>query len=228
MSSTAVVLFLSACATATIHALIPDHWLPFVLLARAQRWSDRRLAGLVALAGALHVLITLLVALLAIVVGTLSAPGLVLSTGWSLESLAGLLLLVFGTSYGLWAHLRERRAHGSPGQPAVGDHVHAHGHLLERWFRGALSGGALVAVVGISPCALLVPLMLAASATGTGAGLAAGLGFAACTILTMVGVALFAMHGMRRLDLPLFERYGDLASGLLIAVIGLLVMHLGG
>ena len=228
MTSTALVLFLSSCATAIIHALIPDHWLPFVLLARSQAWSQRRLIGLVALAGVLHAVVTAAVALLAITVGAVPVRGLMASTGRPLRFLSGAVLLVFGLVYGVYAHLREARAH--PLDPATHasqspGRVHAHGHLLGRWLRGAVSGGALVAVVGISPCALLVPVLLAAAAEGVVAFVAAGMGFLVCTLLTMMGVAAFAAHGMRRLDLPWFSRFGDLASGVLIAAIGLLVMH---
>ena len=119
-------------------------------------------------------------------------------------------------------------AAAGPGAARAGDppdgHVHAHGHLLERWFHGALTAGTLVVVIGISPCALLVPILFAASAVGAGALLAAALGFALCTIGTMVGVTLVAARGMRRLDLPFFTRYGDLISGALVSAVGLLLM----
>jgi threonine/homoserine/homoserine lactone efflux protein len=183
---------------------------------------------LVSLAAVLHAMVTTVAALLVIAVGAVPVRGLMESTGRPLRFLSGVVLLVFGLGYGIYAHLREARVHGhgsAAGASQAADHVHAHGHLLERWFRGALSGGALVAVVGISPCALLVPVLLAAAAEGPVAFAAAGSGFLACTLLTMVGVAASAAHGMRRLDLPLFSRFGDLASGVLIAAIGLLVMH---
>ncbi len=228
MTGTALVIFWMSCTTAIVHALIPDHWLPFVLLARAQGWSQRRLTTLVALAGLLHVAVSIVVALAAILIGTVSLRGLEARAGRTLEFPGGWFLVIFGVAYGLLAHLREGRAHRMPGgRPnAPDDHVHAHGHLLERWFHGALSGPALVAVIGISPCALLVPVLFAAASEGAAAMLAAALGFVACTLLTMVGVALFAHHGMRRFDLPLFARYGDLESGALIAAIGLLVLRL--
>ncbi len=233
MSRTALLLFLSSCSTAVIHALIPDHWLPFALMARAQRWSEKRTAVLTGLAGSLHVLVSTLVGALAIAVGSVSVQGLAERAGRSLDFLGGALLVVFGTAYGLWAHRREARAHAwgrtRPG-PTDGageeGHVHVHGHLLERWFRGALTGSALVLIIGISPCALLVPILFAASAEGPSAILAAALGFALCTIGTMVSVALVATRGMKGLDLPLFTRYGDLASGALVAGIGLTLMLL--
>src|SRR3989454_170959 len=139
---------------------------------------------------------------------------------------AFLLLLVFGVTYGIWRHRREARVHARVDRPPAdpGDHVHAHGHLLERWFHGALSAGALVLVIGISPCALLVPILFSASVEGTGALLASALGFALCTVGTMVGVTVFAMRGIRRIDLPFFAHYGDLISGALVSAVGLLMM----
>lgn len=229
VTSTSYLLFLSSCSTAIIHALIPDHWLPFVLMARAQGWSERRAAALTGLAGALHVLASIVAGSLTIVVGSATVRSLADRTGHSLSFVGGLLLLLFGVGYGVFRHLREARVHASQGPirgnpQEAGGHVHVHGHLLERWFHGALTAGALVLVIGISPCALLVPILFAASAAGAGAVLAASLGFALCTIATMVAVTIVAMRGMRRIELPFFTRYGDLISGALVGAVGLLLM----
>jgi threonine/homoserine/homoserine lactone efflux protein len=220
-----VLLFQLSCWTAIIHALIPDHWLPFVLMARAQRWSDRRTIALVALAGFLHVLISIAFGAFGIAFGAGSAHFLAERTGRSLEFLAGCLLVFFGIGYGVWAHLREARVHGGreAGDPTLG-HVHAHGHLLERWFRTVVTGGALVVIIGISPCALLVPILFAASSQGMLPLVAAGMGFALCTIGTMVIITVLALRGMRQLQLRFFTRYGDLIGGMLIAAVGVLVL----
>lgn len=227
MASTAVLLFLSSCSTAIIHALIPDHWLPLVLMSRAQTWSDRRTLVMVGITGGIHVLVSLAVGVSVILVGSSSARGLAERLGASLESLAGLLLVTFGVVYGVWAHRREALAHaavGAPGQRPDAAPLHAHGHLLSRWARGSLSGGALVAIIGISPCVLLQPILFASAAEGPMAAAAAAGGFAVCTISTMLCVTYLATQGMRRLDLRFFTRYGDLISGLVIAGIGLLVL----
>ena len=229
MTGHAILLFQLSCWTAIVHALIPDHWLPFVLMARSQNWSSRRTLLLVSLAGFLHVLVSIAVAAIGIGVGAGSARFLAENFGRSLEFLAGVLLVVFGLGYGILAHRREARAHAPDAAPG-GDvekgrrPPHAHGHLLEHWFHRALTGGALVAIIGISPCALLVPILLAASAQGTVPLVAAGIGFALCTIGTMVLVTFFASRGMSRLQLPFFTRYGDLISGLMIAIAGIAVI----
>ena len=227
MLSTSVLLFLSSCSTAVIHALIPDHWLPFVLMSRARSWSERRTLILVAVTGAIHATVSLLLGGVLILVGSSTARGLAERLGASLEALAGALLIGFGLIYGFWAHRREARAHGH----AHGDHatagpepLHAHGHLLSRFSRGYLSGGALVAIIGISPCVLLQPILFAAAAESAVAAVAAAAGFAFCTVGTMTGVALLATRGIQRLNPAFFTRYGDLVSGLVIAAIGLLVI----
>ena len=186
------------------------------------------LAGVAAL---LHVLVSMAVGFLGILLGTEGARGIADRVGQSLESLAGLLLVVFGLVYGIWAHRREARAHragherGSDGLALLEHgHVHAHGHMLERLFQKVVSGGSLVVIIGISPCALLVPILFAASAHSRVALIGSGIGFAVCTIGTMVGVTLFATRSMRRFDLPFFTRDGDLVSGMLIAAAGLLIM----
>jgi nickel/cobalt transporter (NicO) family protein len=226
VTRTALLLFLSSCSTAIIHALIPDHWLPFVLMARVEHWSEKRAVALTGLAGLLHVLVTLLFGGLTIAAGSRTVAGLAALTGRSLGFLGGLVLVAFGVSYGLWRHSREATAHARRGDFSAGPpkHLHAHGHLLEHWFRGAVTARTLVLVIGISPCALLVPVLFASAVEGVAALLAAAAGFALCTIGTMMGVTLFAVRGMRRIDLPFFTRYGDLISGALVAGVGLLMM----
>ena len=219
MASTAVLLFLSSCSTAIIHALIPDHWLPFVLLARAQAWSERRTLTLVGLTGAIHSLVSIAVGAAVILLGTVSLQRLAERLGASLELLAGLLLTAFGLFYGLWAHRREARAHAR-----AAERMHTHGHLLSRFDRGDRTGSTLVAIIGVSPCVLLQPILFAAAAEGAAAAAAAAAGFALCTIGTMIGVTVVATRGMRRLEGRFFTRFGDLISGLVIAAIGILVV----
>jgi len=89
-----------------------------------------------------------------------------------------------------------------------------------------VSGGALVVIIGISPCAVLAPILFAASVQGSGPLLAAAAGFAACTIGTAAIATLLAIRSLRRLNLTFFTRYGDLLSGALVAAVGVLIMIL--
>ena len=222
MGSTTILLFLSSCSTAIIHALIPDHWLPFALMSRVEGWTLRRTLLLVSLTGVLHVAASIALASLIILIGVDGARRLAGRLGAPGGELGGWLLLVFGVVYGLLAHLREARAHhGGESSGRGGLPVHAHGHLLSRWSRGGVTGGALVAVIGISPCVLLQPILFTAAGRGLGTLAASAAGFATCTVLTMTGVVWAATRGLQRLPVGLFTHYGDLASGAVLAVLGL-------
>jgi hypothetical protein len=50
-------------AVAFLHAALPTHWLPFVLVGRAQKWSTGRTLGVTLLAGLGHVGLTILLGL---------------------------------------------------------------------------------------------------------------------------------------------------------------------
>ena len=77
---------------AFFHAAIPTHWLPFVLTARAQKWSRTKTLAITALAGSGHVLVT---AMLGLIVAWL---GIALSDriGAWFPRIAGGALLLFG------------------------------------------------------------------------------------------------------------------------------------
>src|SRR4051812_49545046 len=56
--ATFITLAATGLAVAFIHAAIPTHWLPFVVVARAQGWSRSRALLMVTLCSGGHVLMT--------------------------------------------------------------------------------------------------------------------------------------------------------------------------
>src|SRR4051812_14826831 len=64
MQSTALVtVALTGFTVAFFHAAIPTHWLPFVLVARARRWSRTKTLAVTLFAGVGHILLTSLLGL---------------------------------------------------------------------------------------------------------------------------------------------------------------------
>jgi len=63
------ILLASTLTVAILHALAPDHWLPFVMLGRAQHWSPWKLTGITSLAGFGHVSSSLLIGAIGVLVG---------------------------------------------------------------------------------------------------------------------------------------------------------------
>ena len=94
------VLLASAFVIGVLHSLAPEHWLPFVLLARAQRWRPSRLTLTTALAGLGHVTASLLVGIAGVVLGIATEQVKILELNRG--NIASFLLIGFGLVYVIW------------------------------------------------------------------------------------------------------------------------------
>src|SRR6185436_1051693 len=117
--ATLSLMLATAVSTALFHTLIPDHWLPFVLIGRARGWSLGTTAMVSGFSALLHAGLSILLALVTLVIGleTAHARGIVL------ERASGVLLLVFGLAYALWAW--RKGGHFHPGGSLLHRHAHA-------------------------------------------------------------------------------------------------------
>lgn len=112
---------------AFLHAAIPTHWLPFVLVGRAQHWSQARTLAVVALAGLGHVSLTTVLGVAVVWLGMSMSARLGNTFPW----LAGGTLLLLGGFY-LWRQWRGRgHSHWFGRHHAHhhgGEHTHDGGH----------------------------------------------------------------------------------------------------
>jgi len=200
-------LLVSSLAIAFLHALAPDHWVPFVAIGRAQRWSRGRLSLITFLAGLGHVGSSIALGAIGIILGfTLANLKAVES---SRGNIAGLVLVGFGLAYGVWGLKQMKRSHSD----------------FEA--RRALAVWALVAIFVLGPCEPLIPLMFLGVQYGwTGVWLVSAL-FGATTILMMLFQSLLAYSGVRLLAAEKLEKWTHATCGLVIAFTGGLVIILG-
>ncbi|MFC5373034.1 hypothetical protein ACFPIF_10745 [Brevundimonas faecalis] len=194
---------------AFLHAALPTHWLPFVLVGRAQRWSLGRVMGAAVAAGLGHILSTALVGSLIV------AAGIALNT-WIdgvLPHLSAALLFLFGAFYLARASLRKPVTALGPEvevpEPAVSD-------------RAAFWG--LVLMMAVTPGEVLLPIYLSSATEGVVALGLLTLSFAAGTVLGMTLLAALASAGYSILRLERWARYEGAILGVALIVIGLLVM----
>ena len=193
---------------AFLHAALPTHWLPFVLVGRAQRWSMARTLLAVVVAGFAHIVTT------AVLGGLIVAAGLALDQ-WIkgvLPHLSAVLLFLFGAFYLTRATLkRPVPASGPPlteAEPAVSD-------------RAAFIG--LVAMLAVSPGEVLLPIYLSASSEGVGALGLLSLVFAAGTVMGMAVFTGLARAGASILRLERWARYEGAVLGMALIALGLMV-----
>lgn len=115
------LLALTAASIGFIHTLLgPDHYLPFVALARARRWSTSRTVAITLACGAGHVLGSIAIGAAGIAAGS-AIDRLVDIEAWR-GQVAAWLLFGFGLAYLAWGARRALR-----GQTHSHDHVHADG-----------------------------------------------------------------------------------------------------
>lgn len=189
---------------AFLHAALPTHWLPFVLVGRAQAWRARMTLGAAAMAGVVHVIST------AMVGGLIVAAGLALE-----ERLAGVLpwmaaamMFGFGGWY-LWRALVERGARqAGDDRPPVSD-------------RAAFLG--LMALLALSPGEVLLPLYLSGAQHGLHGLVLLTLAFAGGTILGMLVLTGAALAGASLLRLERLARFERAILGAALILLGLLV-----
>jgi len=235
LDTTGYALTSVALGTALLHTLIPDHWLPFVLIGNARNWSVGTTVAVSGFAALVHVVLSIALGLGTLVLGLTAG----LAFGENLERVGSLLLLAFGLAYALWAwrkgghfHPGGARLHGQAADDGCAgkegpDHPeHLHYHADEPWIDGrdTVSAWWLALIVGANPCVLILPVILETSRRGAAAVVAVCLAYAVPTTLLMTGLSALGVAGGRRVRLPLAARHMEMASGLLIAALGLVLL----
>jgi nickel/cobalt transporter (NicO) family protein len=223
--SQAALLVITTIVTALVHTLIPDHWLPFVLVSRAESWSVQRTVVLTAAAGVLHVSISIALGLGVVMAGR-GAEMAVTGLAERLGSLAGWLLVVFGGVYMLWFLMRGGHVHSFGMHPHHNPRDPEPGLLTGRL--KVVSGYALTFIVGFNPCILVIPTVYMAAQVSPLTLAAVAGAFAVSTVASMVAVTLLGLRGTARITSPFLTRYGEAFSGGLIALTGLAVLLAGG
>ena len=209
-------------AVAFLHAAIPTHWLPFVLVGRAQGWGARKILTVSVLAGGGHVASTALLGLV------LTGAGMALDEvlGPWLARAAGVLLIGFGLYYLLLRRPRvQRLALAGGGSLDVGTAAEA---VPRRYAsdRAAILG--LVGLLTFSPCESFLPVYLSGASYGWGGFLLLSAVLAVATLFAMMLFTGVLLLGVSRLRLEAVERYESVLLGVSLCVLGVLVLILEG
>ena len=196
---------------AFLHAALPTHWLPFVLVGRAQRWTLPKVLSTVATAGLAHIATT------AVVGGLIVAAGLALDQ-WIeglMPHLSAVLLFAFGGFYLIKAVVRRTAPLAANGATL---------ELSEPTVSHAAAFWGLVAMLAISPGEVLLPIYMSSAQEGAGALALLTAAFALGTILGMGVFTTLARAGASVLKLERWARYEGAVLGVALIGLGLLVL----
>jgi hypothetical protein len=197
---------LAGFVVAFLHAALPTHWLPFVLVGRERSWTLGKTLGVAATAGIGHVLFTILLGLGVVAAGTLVEPRF----GEAFHWLVGGLMIALGTFYLIRHH---RRSTPDPMAAKAAPYGSD---------RAAMAG--LFLLLALSPCEAFLPFYLKGIDHGWGGFVLLSLVLAAATGAGMLLFTGLSLVSARRLRLEALERYESAILGWVLIAIGLAVV----
>lgn len=236
MNQELLVLLLTTISIAFIHTLTgPDHYLPFIVIAKAKKWSAKKTVLFTALCGLGHVGSSVALGLVGVFFG-IAIHKIELWEGMR-GSIISYVFTAFGLLYLLWGL---RRAYRNKTHTHLhfhkdgSEHIHLHNHtnqhlhIHEQDNKINLTPWILFTIFVFGPCEPLIPLvMYPAAKNNTGVLILITAVFMAITISTMVVLVLLALYGIKFMPFSFLEKYNHAVAGGTIFLCGLGMLFLG-
>ncbi len=227
-------LLLGTAATlGFVHTLLgPDHYVPFIAMAKVRNWSNRQTMIITLLSGIGHVSSSMLIGL----VGLLFGVELLRLT--ALESvraeIAGWLLFGFGIAYMIWGVRRAMKHMSSrPHSHGLFTHKHpggalAHSHGSHDESQVSITPWIIFTIFVFGPCEPLIPMLMFPAARANALNVfAVALTFGVFTIGTMLTLVHTSVRGLAKVNFGIMERYSHALAGGVVAACGAGIQFLG-
>ena len=233
MSNELIVLMTTAATIGFVHTILgPDHYLPFIALSKARKWTKIKTTMVTLLCGIGHVLSSVVLGFIGI------ALGIAVFKLETIESLRGELaawfLIIFGFTYFIWgihkAICSQSHEHFNK---CENGHIHSHKHIGEHLHihsskSDSLTPWVLFIIFIFGPCEPLIPLVMYPAAKGNMINVAiTTFIFGLTTISTMLCIVLSLSYGLSMFPLRKFEKYSNALAGLIIFLCGGAIKFLG-
>jgi ABC-type nickel/cobalt efflux system permease component RcnA len=231
------VLCGTAATIAFVHTLLgPDHYLPFVAMAKSREWPVTRAMRITLLCGSGHIVGSVVLGFIGIY-ASIRLGALELIEGFR-GDIAAWALVSVGLVWMAWGIRRGYRKHSHAHWHRHGDvehchehshsHEHAHVHGAGEGGRCSLTGWAIFIVFVLGPCEPLIPILMFPAAKESIVGLLAVTSvFAVVTLLTMLAAVAVSVWGLKSVRLPGVERFSEAIAGGTITLCGLSIAVLG-
>lgn len=193
---------------ALIHALIPNHWLPLVAVARAEQWKIRDVTTVTLLSATAHVLGTVA---LGIVLGFIGKE-LKEDYGHAINVGSSVLLIAFGLIY---YTVNLPHHHHSSQQDVV-----QYKRSKRKWIF------IFIVMMFLSPCLEVESLFLSAGAYGMGTVTLLSIVYAIVSISGILLLVTLGHKGVNLLSAHFIEHNEKRISGIVLILVGILSFFL--
>ena len=188
------------------HAILPDHWLPLILISRAEKWSQAETLWVTVLVTIPHLVSTILLGFL------MGMIGLRLSA--SHEALMGIVAPAMFVLIGLIYVYRNYRAEG-----------HHHGadisNLGDRSKRKVVT--LMATALFFSPCVSIGSYFFVVGAEGVASMALVSIIYVVVTLGVLLLMVTLGRRGVERIQWHFLEHNENLITGLVLIVIGLFI-----
>jgi ABC-type nickel/cobalt efflux system permease component RcnA len=236
MNAELSALVVTAASIGFLHTLLgPDHYLPFIMMSWARKWSRTKTIVITFLCGLGHIASSIVLGMIGVSLGLAVKKLEIIES--SRGNIAAWLLIAFGLAYLVWGLRRAYKnkphvhAHFHPGAEEhehPHDHHSEHSHVHNGASRSSITPWALFAIFVFGPCEPLIPiLMYPAAKIGFFGVVMVAFVFGSVTIATMLGAVLLAGSGVNFLPLAKVQRFAHVIAGATILLCGMAIQFLG-
>jgi hypothetical protein len=229
MTNEIAILAGTAATIGFFHTLLgPDHYLPFIFMAKARKWSMFKTTWVTIACGAGHVGSSVLLGIVGYVFG-IALFKIEAFEGFR-GNLAAWAFVFFGLGYFIWglrrAILNKPHKHKhlhQDGTVHMHDHTHSNSH--DHVHKTNITPWILFTIFVLGPCEPLIPiLMYPAAETSTSGMIFIAILFSVVTVSTMLGIVLLATYGINFVKLGKLERYTHALAGGIVLLSGIAIL----
>ncbi len=206
MQHTTISLMGATFFIALTHAVMPNHWMPFALIGKGQKWSLAKTILITAIAGLGHSITTCILGSIIAILGFNIAK----YAETFAEPFSGLILIIIGITFILIGRLRSN------------PHDHNHSKFSDKAIIFSL-----FMMLSCSPCVAVLPIFLAASTFSWNTLLLLSIVLSVTTVSGMSGLTILAYKGVQKINLCSIENYEKEILGGILTIIGIIffIMH---
>ncbi len=207
-----IEIFIGSLILSTIHALIPNHWLPLIAVGKTEKWTQKQTLWATVITGFSHTLSTILIG---IFVGLV---GYKLSTYYSVisKTIAPAILIVLGMVY-LFLDFRNEHHHNHTVNPVETEP----GQNRSRWVAILTS---LSIAMFLTPCIEIEAYYFQAGTIGwMGIIIVSGV-YLMTTITIMLLLVYLGIKGIKTFKSDFLEHHEKGITGIVLVTLGMLAL----
>ena len=204
-------VFIGSLILSTIHALIPNHWLPLIAVGKTEKWTKSQTLWATVITGVAHTLSTIMIGVIVGLIGyKLSAKYSSIS-----ETIAPAILIALGLAYVL---LDMRKHH--------------HHHEFEQAAKHAKSGRSrriailtsLSIAMFLTPCFEIEAYYFQAGTIGWAGIFIVSAVYLFITVAIMLLLVSLGLKGAGRLKSGFLEHHEKRVTGIVLVLLGILAL----